>query len=151
MNLSVFSVSLRLSHLKFGIREAKIIVVKKIGYIGMFILLGGMFGVCLWGGNKLYRERTAKDGVSADYQRIKDQLGREEQTIRDLKEQQQIDRRTIAELRADKLRLAETNQRLGELNQQQGTIIQSIASGDQLDSERLDKLETGIRELPKTK
>ena len=131
----------------------KIIVVKKIGSICIivFIVFGSLLCFYLWGGDSLYHERATKDRISEAYQGIKDQLGREEQTIRDLKEQQQIDRRTIAELRADKLRLAETNQRLGELNQQQGTILQSIASGDQLDSERFDKLEKGIRELPKAK
>jgi hypothetical protein len=137
----------------YNIEEAKIIVVKKIGNIcvGIVAVLAVLLCVYFFGGNKLCGERTAKSGVSADYQRIKEQLGRQDQTIQELRRQQQVDRGTIAELRADKQQLAETNRRLGELYQQQGDILQSVASGDQLDKERLDKLEKGIRELPKAK
>lgn len=104
-----------------------------------------MFGYIIYSG------RISEDRIVELNQQLRTEINSTRSRIAELERIQEIDRRTISDLRTNQQRLEATNQRLTELLQQQGNSISTIESGFSEDRKDLQRLQQIIKTLPKAK
>ena len=114
-------------------------------------IISVLFIICTVFGYIIYSGRISEDRIVELNQQLRTELGSTRSRIAELERIQEIDRRTISDLRTNQQQLEKTNKQLTELLQRQGNSISTIETGLSKDRKNLQRLSEIIKTLPKAK
>ena len=99
----------------------------------------------------IFNNRGAANRINQLNQQLRTELESTRSRIAELERIQEIDRRTISDLRTNQQQLEKTNKQLTELLQRQGNSISTIETGLSEDRKNLQRLSEIIKTLSKAK